>query len=199
MAIVSSSSLLKVVCPPCRFGNGHFSLLRSVDRGIPKSRATLFKAPPERTARTASRTCSAVKRSRFCDISAWKEAARKKYAVRAAGIFHKIYSRKRNLFSGRSEWRRGMFVGVFLLLVISAVSIFLSRHFFLLKIHYVHIQLQLFLYKIWSDLVGNLLGTEWVSNSSTLSIQGVQFKSLPVSGIWYSFGAWLHTRVDLHR
>ena len=68
MAIVSSSSLLKVVCPPIRLRNWHFSLHRSVDRGIPKSRATLFKAPPECTARTASRTCSAVKGSRFCDI-----------------------------------------------------------------------------------------------------------------------------------
>ena len=68
VATVSSSSSLKVVCPPIRLGNGHFSLLRSVDRGIPKSRAALFTAPPECTARTASRTCSAVKRSRFCDI-----------------------------------------------------------------------------------------------------------------------------------
>ena len=68
VAIVSSSSLLKVVGPPIRLGNEHFSLLRSVDRRISKSRATLFKAPPECTARTASRTCSVVKRSRFCDI-----------------------------------------------------------------------------------------------------------------------------------
>ena len=111
---------------------------------------------------------------------AWKEAARKKYAVRAAGIFHNIYSRKRNLFSGRSEWRQGMFVAVFLLLFFSAVSILMSRHFFLLTINYIYIQLQLFLCKIWSDLVGNLLITEWVS--STLSIQGVQFKSRP--GTW---------------
>ena len=86
--------------------------------------------------------------------------------VRAAGIFHKIYSRKRNLFSGSSQWRQGMFVAVFLLLFFSAVSIFLSRHFFLLTINYIYIQLQLFLYKIWSDLVGNLLGTEWMSNSN---------------------------------
>ena len=70
---------------------------------------------------------------------AWKEAARKKYAVRAAGIFHNMYSRKRNLFSGRSEWRQGMFVAVFLLLFFSAVSIFLSRHFFLLTINYIYI------------------------------------------------------------
>ena len=69
-----------------------------------------------------------------------------------------------------------MFVAVLLLLFFSAVSIFLSRLFFLLTINYIYIELQLFLYKI-SDLVGNLLGIEWVSNSSTLSIQGVQFKS----------------------
>ena len=68
VATVSSSSLLKVVCPHIRLGNGHFSFLRSVDRGIPKSRATRLKAPPECTARTAFRTCSAVKPSRFCDI-----------------------------------------------------------------------------------------------------------------------------------
>ena len=45
VATAFSSSLLKVVCPPTRLGNGHFSLLRSW--GIPKSRVTLFKAPPE--------------------------------------------------------------------------------------------------------------------------------------------------------
>ena len=32
VAIVSSPSLLKVACPLIRFGNGHFNLLRSVDR-----------------------------------------------------------------------------------------------------------------------------------------------------------------------
>ena len=32
VVIVSSSSLLKVACPLIRFGNDHFSLLRSVDR-----------------------------------------------------------------------------------------------------------------------------------------------------------------------
>ena len=110
-----------------------------------------------------------------------KGAARKKYAVRAAGVFHNIYSRKRNLFSGRSEWRQSMFVAVFLLLFFCAVSILIPRHVFALTINYIYIQLQLFLYKIWSDLVGNLLRTEWVSNSSTLSIQGVQFKSRPGS------------------
>ena len=69
VAIVSWSSLLKVVCPPIRLGNRHFSLLRSVDRRIPKSRATLFSSSGTQcTARTASRTCSAVKRSRLCDI-----------------------------------------------------------------------------------------------------------------------------------
>ena len=70
---------------------------------------------------------------------AWKEATRKKYAVRAAGIFHKIYSRKRNLFCGRSEWRQGMFVAIFLLLFFSTVSILMSRNFFLLTITYIYI------------------------------------------------------------
>ena len=109
---------------------------------------------------------------------AWKEAAGKKYAVRAAGIFHKIYSRKRNLFSGRSEWRQGMFVAVFLLLFFSAVSIFLSRYFFLLTINYIYIQLQLFLYNFrfaWQ------FAENWM---------GVQFKHAIHSGCPIQISPW---------
>ena len=56
---------------------------------------------------------------------------------------------------------------------------FLSWFLLFLMINYIYVYQQLYSYKIWWDLVGNLVRIERVSNSSTLSIQGVQFKSRP--------------------
>ena len=97
----------------------------------------------------------------------WKEAARKKYAVRAAGIFHKIYSRKRNLFSGRSEWRQGMFVVVFLRGFYFNVSTFLFTDY---KLH---------IYTTSAILLQNLISFGWQFADNWM---GVQFKHAIHSG-----------------
>ena len=113
---------------------------------------------------------------------AWKEAARKKYAVRAAGIFHKIYSRKRNLFRGRSEWRQGMFVAVFLLLFFSAVSIFLSRHFFLLTLT------TNYLYTTSAIFVQNLIKFGWQFSGNWMDVQfKVQAFHIYIHSTWKFF------------
>ena len=83
------------------------------------------------------------------------------------------------LFRGRDEWRQRTFVAVFLLLFFLAFFALLSQHFLSLIISYISLSCELFLYKIWWDLVGNFVRIERVSNSNTLSIQGVQFKSRP--------------------
>ena len=100
------------------------------------------------------------------------------------------------LFRGRGEWRQRTFVAVFLLLFFLAFLALSSQHFLSLIISYISVSRELFLYKIWWDLVGNFVRIERVSNSNTLSIQGVQFKSRPGrSHICANLSSW--SLVDL--
>ena len=82
---------------------------------------------------------------------------------------------------GKGEWRQRSFVAVFLLLFLLAFLALSSQHFLSLIISYISVSHELFLYKIWWDLVDYFMRIERMSNSSTLSIQDVQFKSRPGS------------------